>query len=217
VTGFLDRRLWLWTDHVSYLCEKTALTALDFAVGAVRLTLQFSTPGQRRGSARKVIETVKDLPNQTRIRTLEALAQRLGVALPEQVPDTDLEPLRWDDVRTMARNGIEFGAHTDTHPILSQLENPAEVRHEMAHSKQRIEQELGSPAIHFCYPNGRPQDYTSATVRCIEELGFRTAVTTIPGINTVSEPRFLLKRFGMEPESPLDYSLERTEGLHDRA
>jgi peptidoglycan/xylan/chitin deacetylase (PgdA/CDA1 family) len=169
----------------------------------------------RSRAARTIIEAAKKLPNAQREELIDRLPGLLDVQLNAE-PPAALQALHWDEVREMARHGIEFGAHTRSHPILSRIEERGRLCAEIEDSRRRIAEELGSPVLHFCYPNGGPADFTDAAVEYVEHSGFRTATTTTPGMNTVDEPRFRLKRFGMEPESPLDYALERAEGLHDR-
>jgi len=215
VTDFLDRRCWLWTDRVTYALEQTSRASFDLVVGASSLRFELPDRAVRWRAARTIIEAAKKLPNAEREALVERLPGLLEVQLDAE-PPAALQALRWDEVRDMARRGIEFGAHTCSHPILSRIEENGRLRAEIEDSRRRIAEELGSPVPHFCYPNGTPADFTGAAVDCVEQAGFRTATTTTPGMNTADEPRFRLKRFGMEPESPLDFALERAEGLHDR-
>ena len=63
----------------------------------------------------------------------------------------------WDQVREMQKGGIEFGAHTVHHPILTNI--PSEqAREEIVGSKHRIEEEVGGPVLGFAYPNGQASD-----------------------------------------------------------
>jgi peptidoglycan/xylan/chitin deacetylase (PgdA/CDA1 family) len=216
VTDFLDRRSWLWTDRIACAVEQTGRAGFVLTAGGRSLRFELRGPADRSGAARTIIETAKQLRNTEREDLVRRLPGLLDVQLDAE-PPAHLQALRWDEVRGMARHGIEFGAHTRSHPILARIEQEAPLRAEIEDSKRRIEEELGFPVRHFCYPNGEPGDFTDAAVACLEQAGFRTAVTTTPGMNSASEPRFRLKRFGMEPDSPLDYALERVEGLHDRA
>ncbi len=215
VTDFLDRRCWLWTDRVACALEQTQRADFDLTMGARSLRFELRDAAGRSSAARTIIEAAKILPNTERENLIDRLPTLLDVQLPSAPPPA-LQGLRWDEVREMARNGIEFGAHTRSHPILSRIEDNGRLRAEIEDSRRRIAEELGSPVLHFCYPNGTPADFTDAAVECVKQSGFRTATTTTPGMNTVDEPRFRLKRFGMEPESPIEYALERAEGLHDR-
>lgn len=90
--------------------------------------------------------------------------------------------LDWDEVREMMRGGIEFGAHTLSHPILSTL-TEAEMEKEIMGSRSEMESRLGSPVRLFAYPNGRKGDYNETTKRLLSKNGFICAVTTNPGVN----------------------------------
>jgi peptidoglycan/xylan/chitin deacetylase (PgdA/CDA1 family) len=72
--------------------------------------------------------------------------------------------LSWEEAKEMSRNGISFGAHTVSHPILTKL--PLDrARKERLDSKRRIEQELDREVTTFCYPNGWPGDYDNGIER----------------------------------------------------
>jgi len=62
--------------------------------------------------------------------------------------------LTWRSIREMQRSGIEFGAHTMTHPDLTKL-STGRVEEEMHSSKSVIEDALGVPVTSFAYPFGR--------------------------------------------------------------
>jgi peptidoglycan/xylan/chitin deacetylase (PgdA/CDA1 family) len=101
--------------------------------------------------------------------------------------------LAWDQVRLMKHHGVEFGGHTVTHPYLSRL--PAEkVAWEVSECKRRIEAELQSEVIHFAYPNGRTEDFTSLSKATLRNAGYQTAVTTIWGVNDATTDRMELRR-----------------------
>jgi len=62
--------------------------------------------------------------------------------------------LNWKEIREMHRWGIEFGAHTCTHPDLTRIP-PQIVNKEVYDSKAIIEDALGTPVSCFAYPFGR--------------------------------------------------------------
>jgi peptidoglycan/xylan/chitin deacetylase (PgdA/CDA1 family) len=84
--------------------------------------------------------------------------------------------LSWDEVREMHRAGITFGAHTCTHPDLTQLSSD-QARTEVADSKNIIEDALGSQIACFAYPYGRHDARVRELVRahficaCSDKLG----------------------------------------------
>jgi peptidoglycan/xylan/chitin deacetylase (PgdA/CDA1 family) len=65
--------------------------------------------------------------------------------------------LNWSEIREMQVGGIEFGAHTLTHPDLTRLPADQIVR-EMSASKSAIENALGASVTSFAYPFGRYND-----------------------------------------------------------
>jgi len=213
VTDFLDRRLWLWVDQLRYAFQHTKLpkVRIEPADGAV-LQFDLGTEDRKNSAARETCEALKLLRNEQRLAALARLADWLQVQIPEQPPH-GCEPLAWDEVRAMARNGIEFGAHTRTHPVLSRVSSPAELTAEIAGSKRRIEEVLGSPVRHFCYPNGSKRDISPEAVEAVRQAGFDTAVTTESGLNAVGGDPFLLRRIGVDPGYARDYFARCAAGV----
>jgi peptidoglycan/xylan/chitin deacetylase (PgdA/CDA1 family) len=101
--------------------------------------------------------------------------------------------MSWDQIRLMQRAGFSFGAHTMTHPVASRLA-PEALRNEVAESKWLIEQRLSSPIDEFAFPFGKPRDCGAIGSAELKELGFRTALTTIIGVNKPGTDMFRLRR-----------------------
>jgi peptidoglycan/xylan/chitin deacetylase (PgdA/CDA1 family) len=93
--------------------------------------------------------------------------------------------LTWEEVRSMANQGVTFGGHTVSHPILSRL-FPEKARDEIVGSKKSIESKTGTEATLFAYPNGKKSDYSPQVMALVKEAGFRGAVTTEFGCNGLS-------------------------------
>ena len=111
-------------------------------------------------------------------RMIEALTARHGI---DMAALADRHMMDWAMVRRLAASPlIEIGAHTLTHPPLAALDH-AEAAAEMTGSRDRLERELGRPVRHFAYPYGTPGTTGAREVALTGELGFRTAVTTLPG------------------------------------
>jgi peptidoglycan/xylan/chitin deacetylase (PgdA/CDA1 family) len=70
----------------------------------------------------------------------------------------------WAQVREMHEAGIDFQAHTCSHPHMTRLDRAAQVR-ELSVSKALIEQRLGKRVDYFCHPYGDTDDSTQAAVR----------------------------------------------------
>ena len=66
--------------------------------------------------------------------------------------------------------GVEIGAHTQSHPILSKISD-ADARREIGESKSRLEAIIGAPVTTFAYPNGRPRRDSPPRQSCATALG----------------------------------------------
>jgi len=83
--------------------------------------------------------------------------------------------LSWEEIREMqAGGGVEFEAHTATHPHLADIAADA-ARQEMGVSKDCLEQALQKPIETLCYPYG---NFSDGVLDMAGELGYTQAVTT---------------------------------------
>ncbi len=97
----------------------------------------------------------------------------------------------WLEVSDLAASGlINFGSHTCTHPMLSELKS-ADSKREIIDSKMRLEDKLGTSVSSFAYPNG---NYGQREVDYVEEAGYVHAVTVKPGVNRGNSELLQLRR-----------------------
>ncbi len=107
--------------------------------------------------------------------------------------------LCWEDIRSLAKNGMELGGHTHSH-VISSMVTPDEFSSEIKKSNQLILEETGMNAKHFAYPNGRAQDISVFSREILIEEGYVSAVTTIEGANEINDDSFYLKRFNVSKD-----------------
>jgi peptidoglycan/xylan/chitin deacetylase (PgdA/CDA1 family) len=90
--------------------------------------------------------------------------------------------MSWDELAKLASDPlVTIGAHTVNHVMLAKVpENVA--RSEMQMSRSVIEASLGVRPDHLSYPVGDPTSAGPREFRIAAELGFKTAVTTRPGV-----------------------------------
>ena len=87
--------------------------------------------------------------------------------------------MSWEQARELVGRGLAVGAHTQSHPLLSEL-NQRQAEREMAASRAAVEEAVGVSVRHFAYPYGERSPDVEATVL---ELGFASAVGIEPGVN----------------------------------
>ena len=98
--------------------------------------------------------------------------------------------MSWAEIREMLRGGVTFGAHTQTHPMLTAV-TPDRARAEIAGSRAELAQALGRPIQLFSYPHGK-YDATSRSI--VEQTGYSGACTTRAGMNSLATSKFELRR-----------------------
>jgi peptidoglycan/xylan/chitin deacetylase (PgdA/CDA1 family) len=99
--------------------------------------------------------------------------------------ENELMPMSWEELATLANAGWEIGAHTRTHPHLTELDDVA-LGEELRASRHDCESQLGLPCRSFAYPFSDEDD---RVVRATAEAGFSAAAT--------------LPEAGLHPASPL--------------
>jgi peptidoglycan/xylan/chitin deacetylase (PgdA/CDA1 family) len=120
-------------------------------------------------------------------------------------PDGELQDrmLNWDQVRAMQEHAISFGAHTMTHPAVSRLD-PAVFTEELFESRRLLESKLETSVQDFAYPFGKPNDCSWTAEKFLRSHDYRSAVTTVEGINGRGANLFWLNRLqiGESPSLP---------------
>jgi peptidoglycan/xylan/chitin deacetylase (PgdA/CDA1 family) len=164
-----------WWDRAAYLFDHTEVAAAE---------LPFLGPSELGGSERRRTvmkswnEAAKTVPDGERLDGLRALEDALAV----EVPSAAFAGmhLSWSHVKEMHDNGISFGAHSLTHPILSRLPE-ADAAAEIAGSVERIHDELGDRPLSFAYPNGGDRDFTPANQETLRRQGVAVAFALSTG------------------------------------
>ena len=91
--------------------------------------------------------------------------------------------LSWEEIAELAADPLcTIGAHTVNHKMLMKVPDDAAVRSEMEMSRAVLEAALGKRPEHLAYPVGDPTSAGPREFRIASELGFKTAVTTRPGV-----------------------------------
>jgi hypothetical protein len=90
--------------------------------------------------------------------------------------------LDWRDLAALAADPlVTIGGATVNFPVLSNMKDAAALR-EMTMGKAVMEAALRRDAKHFSYPFGERKTWQRRHMAMVEEAGFVSAVSTVPGV-----------------------------------
>jgi peptidoglycan/xylan/chitin deacetylase (PgdA/CDA1 family) len=186
-TSYIGTDRWMWTDLLEHSLDNTCATGLPGEGAAFPL----ATRADKARLFQSLKERLKCLSPAERDRQVAAIAEQLlpGATL----PSGDHRFMNWDQARGLVSAGFELGAHSVNHAILSRV-TPEEAEAEMVGSKDAVVSETGRCCPVFCYPNGKPADYTQQVIEACRRH-FMGALSTRRGTVT-KELLYELPRLG---------------------
>ena len=117
--------------------------------------------------------------------------------------DADLgEPpplMGWDEIRRLASQGVEFGAHSASHRPMTGL-TPTEIAREAIRSRVVIERGLGRGVDAFAYPHG---DTDPVVEHLVGASGFQVGLTCRPGAAALRDSALALPRIEVSGDDDL--------------
>jgi len=173
-TGYIGERRILWPTEIVLRVLQWPLARLAPPEGGGEAEVPADLHG-RRELAGRICRGAKRQSAEEATKYLAYL--RAHTRLDPGLASDDLHAfMTWDEVRELNRMGIDIGAHTVEHTILSRL-TPEEFRRELRESKARVERETGTECFAMAYPNGTRLDFTPAVVAAARESGYTLAFT----------------------------------------
>lgn len=198
-TGYLDGgRMWNDTVIESIVSAKTESLDLEhLGLGTHLLAGQ----ELRWKAIKDLLGRLKYLDPREREHKCGTIADIVGQKLPDNLMMTTRQLL---DLRNA---GMDIGAHTMTHPILSRVSDE-EAQREIRGSVQKLRELLGREIVSFAYPNGRPgKDYSLRDVEFVKQSGVSVAVSTAWGHADSRMNRFQLARVAPWDKTSLGFGL----------
>lgn len=193
-TDFIGSHEVPWTTAVDAAFEATRTGKVDlsrFALG----TWSHASADEARNNGLALKMRLKELDASRRNEVLHTLWPQLPDPSPSYLDAFRF--LLWEQVRELEGTGVvSFGAHTVHHEILSRLPDEL-VTTEIGDSVAKVAAECAHPSRGFAYPNGRAIDFDARAEAAVESAGCDFAVTTISGFNTMTSPRFGLRRLSI--------------------
>ena len=183
-------------DAVQHL-PQSHLDLRDLNLGMYSL----ATLAERKHAVRSVTNASKYLPQAAR----QALSGRLERLVGGHVGQSLM--LTPGMLVELDRAGVEIGAHTITHPILTSIGDD-DARHEIEGGKHALEAIIGKPVRLFAYPNGKAgKDFDERHSAMAARAGFVAAFTTHSGAAGGQQDRYALPRSRPWDRTPLMFGL----------
>jgi peptidoglycan/xylan/chitin deacetylase (PgdA/CDA1 family) len=98
--------------------------------------------------------------------------------------------MSWSQIQEMMGQGVQFGAHTCTHPVLTTISSN-QAQEEITLSRKQLENKLGVSVDLFAYPYG---EYDPSVQAMVKDAGFAAGCSVEASLNTLITPSFALRR-----------------------
>jgi peptidoglycan/xylan/chitin deacetylase (PgdA/CDA1 family) len=178
--GLIEERRWLWNHE--------ARARLRSLTHDARRELGESLPAGASG-IEEIISWMKSIPLKERESAEGAIRAASKGWAPTPALRDRYDVMSWEEIASLDPGIITIGSHTSNHPILTSLD-PRDAATEISESARWLEQRLGRPIEHFCYPGGAANDQVVEMARG----RYRTAVSTRPGLLAPGDDPHTLKR-----------------------
>jgi peptidoglycan/xylan/chitin deacetylase (PgdA/CDA1 family) len=190
-TGHIGSGDLFWWDKVTYAIHHTGATNLHLdKLGNYPTRNGFD----KAQSSFLIVERLKHLPEETKQIWIEKLLKICGATIPGNLGKELI--LSWEQIKEMSSDAVSFGAHSVSHPILTNI-SIEQAKWEIRQSKKDVEEKLGKPVMSFSYPNG---NFNSGISQFVRGSGFTSAVSVLPNdlINRRDDPYELSRISGDE-------------------
>jgi peptidoglycan/xylan/chitin deacetylase (PgdA/CDA1 family) len=177
-TGFVGQNETFWWDRLAMVLSECGNTRVVFPCPRTGSSLEFDlhSASERQRAAARLADLLTPMPRPAIDAYLETLERQCALR------STYLrgpKVLTWEEISEMAGVGIEFGAHTVTHPDLASV-SPAVAASEILESKRALERQ-GLSVSSFAYPFGQRANYNQTVEKLVRDAGFGCCCTAVRG------------------------------------
>lgn len=180
-TSFIQERRLYWWERISLML---GLAKRD------RARITYPEPHEVRpkdpAARDKLTALIKNTASLDVDRFLDELADALGVEWSREVEAQYADGLimTWDQVRALARAGMDVESHGRKHRVLQTLD-AAGLIDELDGSKADLEAQLGRPVRAVAYPVGRRITRETRIRDAIAAAGYRVGMSNMSGTNRI--------------------------------
>jgi peptidoglycan/xylan/chitin deacetylase (PgdA/CDA1 family) len=177
----------MWVMLAIHYATAESVTLPEIGIGATWIRSR----AEKDSAVRDIDGVIKLMPASEQRAVIDTLLEKCGSAtVVRELAQTVM--LDWNQIRVMHNAGIEFGAHTLSHPVLAELW-PQALRYEIEGSIRRVKEMLSLEAVSFAYTYGDVDCVSEKAIQVCRTSGATAAVTLSEG-RLSSHDRFAIPR-----------------------
>lgn len=170
-TNYIDQPQVAWWDEIAWMIRQAKIPALPTGKWFDEpISIAQPYPSQAISQSVKKYWSLQEDETENFLNDLARDTQsgRADAKLAENLWMT------WDMIQEMHQASMDFGGHTVTHPVLSQMSSTRQ--HDEIHDcSKRLQEKLGVAPRAFSYPVGQSHMFTEQTKQIVQQAGFRWA------------------------------------------
>ena len=195
--GFIGTDKLPWVDEIDQVFSKTDKRSVQLNSNFNNKVFPLRTIREKRKAFEQIVPKLKHLMYSKRVKLVDDIMRALAAPAAGK-----RRMLGWHEIQEMSRDGVAFGAHTMSHPILSKM-SLEDAKKEIIESKRAIERELKVDVKHFAFPNGKRGDFSPELQQYCKEIGFESVCSCVYGSNKADADVFMLKRISPGKNFPV--------------
>jgi peptidoglycan/xylan/chitin deacetylase (PgdA/CDA1 family) len=214
-----DARTTLWYEDLLRLFLRGRAGRFEVAGAGITISDELASREQRRNVWWKCVKRLSQVDVETRRSFLSAARSQLNLSTWQSVEADNTALSRRFGLLTrpelceLEAAGMTIGAHTLSHPMLSQAP-PDLARCEIAESRSRLASKLQSRVWAFAYPFGDAQSITPEVMAMAQEAGYSAAFLNFGGGLGTGLPPYAMPRVHVTSEMSLTEFEAHVSGFH---
>tara|TARA_R110002072_G_scaffold927_1_gene7371 strand:- start:19180 stop:20289 length:1110 start_codon:yes stop_codon:yes gene_type:complete len=200
-TGFIDEPRLAWWDEIAWMVRSSTRDMIGLPENWLDGQLKLDG-SNRRSVINQLLRVYYRLDGSRTEQFLNRVAEATGSGRAPADTATG-QWMTWAMIREMSDAGMDFGAHTVTHPILANL-TAEEQGIELCESRLQLERRLDRPVTSLSYPVGKRESFNDETRAALRHHGFDWAFSYYGGHSSgVEVDRYDIPRVAVESDVSL--------------
>jgi peptidoglycan/xylan/chitin deacetylase (PgdA/CDA1 family) len=194
-----ESRTMLWYEELFLMFLHATHGPFEISAEGIVVAGDLGEREGRRAAWWNLVKRLSQIDAQQRESFLGAARKQFGLPPRQDFDDRNLASCRrfglltCAELRELLSAGMTIGAHTLSHPMLSQL-SPELAYAEISESRMRLETALQEPVWAFAYPFGDPPSVTPQVLEMPQKAGYKAAFMNFGGGLGAELPPFALPR-----------------------